>query len=147
MQPGYLWEVLAPPTMLFTKTTFFIMYLDIFHLMRWLKISAYIGGVVTVLFYGSMTVCLFIFSTPRRHETWLEQLQSSGQHLALAFSVPQSCVGLVIDLCILVLPIVGVIRLQMPTRRKVGVILVFMSATMYGSFGSTYTRLDHADYV
>ncbi|KAL2038596.1 hypothetical protein N7G274_008644 [Stereocaulon virgatum] len=128
--PGYLFGVLSSPTMLFTKITFFIMYLDIFHLMRWLKISAYIGGFVRVLFYGSMTVFYFVLSTPGRHETWFEKLQGRGQHYILAFNIPQSCGGPVIDLYILVLPILGVIRLQMPIRRKVGVILIFMSATM-----------------
>ena len=120
--------------MLFTKATFFIMYLDIFHLMRWLKISAYIGGVFVILFYGSITVCLFISATPGRHETWTEQVQSPRQRLGLALGLAQACFGLVIDLYILVLPILGVTRLQMPTRRKVGIILIFMSAIMYALF-------------
>lgn len=119
--------------MLFLKATFFIMYLDIFYLMRWLKISAYIGGIITALFYGTMTVCYFIFATPGRHETWVEHQTARGQRLDLDVSVPQSCVGLVIDLYILVLPILGVAKLQIPTRRKVGVMWIFMSAIMYGS--------------
>ena len=130
VQPLYLNAVLGPPTMLFTKVSFFIMYLDVFHLMRWLKISAYIGGLLTALFYGAMTVCSFIFA-PAPHQTRVENGMTHDQALSLDFSVPQSCVGLVIDLYILILPILGVLRLQMSTRRKVGVILVFLSAIMY----------------
>jgi hypothetical protein len=44
----------------------------------------------------------------------------------LDLSVPQSAVGLVIDLFILILPVIAVSRLQLPTRRKVGAMLVFM---------------------
>ena len=117
--------------MLFIKISFFIMYLDVFHLMRWLKISAYIGGIVTALFYGATTVCIFIFATPGRGQTWVEQAMSHRKQLPVDFSVPQSCVGLVIDLYILILPILGVMRLQMSAQRRVGVILVFLSAIMY----------------
>ena len=130
--------------MLFTKVTFFIMYLDIFHPMRWLKISAYIGGVVTATFYGSMTVCLFIFATPGRYETWAEHQTTHLERLDLEFSIPQSAVGLVIDLYILVLVIFGVSRLKMPNRHKIGVMLVFMSATMYEFLTTPLQRCDHA---
>ena len=126
VQPLYLQAVLWPPTMLFTKVSFFIMYLDVFHLMRWLKISAYIGGILTALFYGAMTVFSFMIAPAPYHKETAHDVA-----LSLDFTVPQSCVGLVIDLYILILPIMGVLRLQMSTRRKVGVILVFLSAIMY----------------
>lgn len=64
VQPLYLNSILVSPTMLFTKVSFFVMYLDVFHLMRWLKIPAYIGGIITVLFYGAMTVFAFLFGAP-----------------------------------------------------------------------------------
>ncbi|KAK0516328.1 hypothetical protein JMJ35_000931 [Cladonia borealis] len=135
--PLYLISILLAPTMLFTKVSFFIMYLDVFHLIRWLKISAYIGGIVTALFYGAMTVCSFVFgAAPPHHET------THDMAISLELSVPQSCVGLVIDLYILILPILGVTRLQMSIRRKVGVILVFLSAILActGSLLSIYYR-------
>ncbi len=131
IQPLYLMSVIQPPTMLFIKVSFFIMYLDVFHLMRWLRISAYIGGVVTALFCGAMTVCMFILGTPAPHQTLVEHATTHDEAIILNFSVPQSCVGLVIDLYILILPILGVSRLQMSPRRKVGVILVFLSGIMY----------------
>lgn len=106
------------------------MYLDVFHLVRWLKISAYIGGIVTALFYGAMTLCTFIFTIPGRRQPRFEQQMTHREHLALDILMPQSCVGLAIDLYILILPILGVTRLQMSTRRKVGAVLVFLSAIM-----------------
>ena len=53
-----------------------------------------------------------------------------GERLDLALSVPQSIVGLVIDLAILILPIVAVTQLQLPRRRKIGVILIFMTGLL-----------------
>ena len=131
VQPSYLVSVLTPPTMFFIKVSFFIMYLDVFHLMRWLRISAYIGSIVTALFYGVMTVCMFIFATPAPHQTWVEHTTTENQELTLDLSPIQSYGGLAIDLYILILPILGVTRLQMSPRRKAGVILVFLSAIMY----------------
>ena len=131
-QPAYLATILTPPAMLFTKVTFFIMYLDIFRPMRWLRIGAIIGGLVTAIFYAIITICALIFTTPGRHESWLEHvIYSHGYHVDVNFGVPQSSVGLTIDLYILILPILGVSKLQMPTRRKVAVMLIFMSAIVY----------------
>ena len=116
--------------MLFLKLTFFIMYLDIFGPMRWLRICGYIGAIFTTLFYGSMTIALFIFATPGRGETWWSHTTTRGERLDLALSVPQSVVGLAIDIAILVLPIVAVMQLQLPKKRKFGVILIFMTGLL-----------------
>lgn len=102
-----------------------------FQPMRWLRVSAYIGAVFTVAFYSGMTVAQFTFSTPRRGEAWLSHQLTPREKLALAMAVPQSSVGLAIDLYILILPIIAVTQLQLPTPRKVGVILIFSTGIVY----------------
>lgn len=129
-KPSYLMGILPPPTMLFLKTTFFILYLQLFNPMRWLRLSAYIGITFTVMFYAGMTIALFIFTTPRQDETWLSHQFTHSEQLALAMSIPHSCVGLAVDVYILVLPIIAVSKLQMPARRKVGIILLFATGLM-----------------
>lgn len=119
--------------MLFTKVTFFIMYFAIFGQWRWMRICALVGGFVTAAFYGALSVSLFAVITPSRHETWSSHQHSTGLRLNFATSLPLSCFGLAIDLHILVLPIVGVSKLLMPTRRKVGIIVIFMSAILFDS--------------
>ena len=98
--------------------------------MRWIRISALLGAIFTTLFYLGMTVCLFIFATPRRGESWLSHNFTRGEDLNIHYSVPQSGVGLVIDIYILILPIVAVSELQMATRRKVGIILIFATGCL-----------------
>ena len=92
-----------------------------------MRISALFGAIVTTLYYISITVCYFIFATPRRGGTWLSY---SREDFIIHFSIPQSAVGLVIDLYILILPIVAVSKLQMATRRKVGIILIFTTGLL-----------------
>lgn len=45
-------------------------------------------------------------------------------------NIPTSAFGVVIDLFILVLPIIAVLQLQLPTRRKIGVIVIFMTGLL-----------------
>ena len=95
--------------------------------MRWMRIGALLGAIITTLFYVSTTVCWFVYATPRNGATWVS---ASREKFIINFSVPQSAVGLVIDLYILILPIVAVSKLQMGTRRKVGVILIFTTGLL-----------------
>lgn len=126
-QPVYIVSVLNAPTYLFIKITFFIAYRQIFGPLRWMRIGALLGAIITTLFYIIITVCYFVFGTPRRGATWVS---ASREKFIIHFSVPQSAVGLVIDLYILILPIVAVSKLQMGTRRKVGVILIFTTGLL-----------------
>lgn len=107
------------------------MYLEIFRLRHWLKVCSILGIAVLIAFYGSMTIIAFVIATPRRHENWLECDLAPRHQIAVNTSVPQSAFGLVFDLYILALPILGVWRLQMPRKRKVGIILVFFTASLY----------------
>lgn len=117
--------------MLFLKLTFFLMYLHIFRPMRWLRICGYIGALFTTICYGCLTIMAFIFSTPGRGETWFSHQLTPYERHALAMSVPQAVADLAIDLVILILPIIAVTQLQLPTRRKIGVILIFMTGSLY----------------
>lgn len=116
--------------MLFIKITFFIMYLSIFGQWRWMRIAATVGGVITAAFYITMTACLFAFTTPGRHESWEQHQFTRGAYLDARFGPAQSAVGLGIDLYVLILPMIGISKLQMPMRRKIGVGVIFMSAVL-----------------
>ena len=115
---------------LFLKDTFFIMYLQIFGPLRWLRICAYTGAVITTAFYVSVSVASFVFVTPRRGETWYQHLVSKEETRSIILPVPISSFGVVIDLIILILPIIAVIQLQLSTRRKAAVIAVFMTGSL-----------------
>ena len=95
-----------------------------------MKLSAKLGAILTTLFYVSMSVCAIIFTTPRRGETWSHHDGSHLERLYLKLSIPIACVNLALDLYILILPIIAVAKLQMASRRKVGIILVFMTGLL-----------------
>ena len=106
------------------------MYLEIFSLLRPLRIAAWIGGSITALFGIVMTVLSIVCATPFPGESWIRQKFTERARLIVEFSFPQSGVGLVLDLIVLALPVWGVSRLQMKRRRKVGVMVIFGSAIL-----------------
>ena len=85
------------------------------------------GAAITTTFYISTTVAMFILSTPRRGMTWPEHLLMKDLKRALIVRIVTSCFGVVIDPVILLLPMIAVMPLQLPPRRKIGVVCVFMT--------------------
>lgn len=106
------------------------MYRHVFGPKRWMRISANLGAVLTTFFYVTMTLCAIIFATPRKGETWGRLQTSHLAQLNIKIAIPQSCVNLFLDLYIPILPIVAVVKLQMAPRRKVGIILIFMTGLL-----------------
>ena len=88
--------------------------------------SVYIGATLTCAFYGAASIAQLVFSVPRPGQTWLEPALSGEFNKADVLSVPLSAVGLGIDIALLVMPIAAVMRLQLPTKRKIGVLFIFM---------------------
>lgn len=95
-----------------------------------MRISANLGAGFTTLFYTGSMVWTFVQATPRRNETWFSHVTTPLEQLSIKASVPFSSVNLVIDLYILILPIVAVAKLQMASRRRIGIILVFLTGLL-----------------
>ena len=115
---------------LFLKDTFFIMYLYIFRPLRWFRVCTYMGAGITTTFYIATTVAMFYFTTPRVGETWAERLVTKEFARSRNLPVVTSSFGVVIDLVILLLPMFAVVPLQLPTRRKIGLVCVFMTGLL-----------------
>ena len=98
--------------------------------MRALSWCIYIGAVLTTMFYGGVILAQVILCSPSPGETWIQHLFSEGDAKAAKLSVPIGAVGLATDTYILILPIVGVLRLQMSSRQKLGTCLIFLTGLL-----------------
>lgn len=114
--------------LLFAKVSFFLMYLDVFRPMRWMRIHSSIGAIITTGFYIGIIIFNLVVTTPSHGESWAEV---STKQNSLVLAVPQAAVGLAIDLYILILPMIAISKLQLNPRRKLGVNLIFMSGALY----------------
>ncbi|THV45534.1 hypothetical protein BGAL_0477g00040 [Botrytis galanthina] len=124
---AFLSNALVSPTLLLTKLTLFLLYLDLFRPFKWLRICVYIGISITVLFYSTTGILMIIWSSPHAGETWQTHLFTMEQQYAQIYASPWSAVGLGIDLFLLGLPLKAVGKLCLPWRRKVAVGIVFLT--------------------
>ncbi|KAL8762522.1 MAG: hypothetical protein Q9184_001482 [Pyrenodesmia sp. 2 TL-2023] len=111
----------------FVKLSFFLLYIQIFRPMKWLRYCSYAGALVNVLFYVSILVATLVFTAPAPGQTILEAVQSPRQSKARSMSLYVAAGSFILDVYILVLPIAGVSKLQLPTRRKLGVMAIFFT--------------------
>lgn len=115
-------------TYLFIKSTFFILYWSIFKPFRWQKYGILGGAIFVVMAYGSITLAIIIGTTPRPGQLWREAfykwLSGEGNRVE---SQLLGVVGLITDLYILLLPISGVLRLQISSKKKLALVMTFMS--------------------
>lgn len=132
-KPLYVLVNMQPLVALFMKLSFHIYFLQIFSpkpLLRW---SIYIGAFVTIAFYIAITVALFVLSTPRPGVTFGQQFtaflsKKSSPVLNTTFAF--GYFNIFSDLYILILPISGVMGLNLRPKRKLGVILIFMTGLL-----------------
>lgn len=112
----------------FAKLTFFIFYIQLFKPFRWLLISCYIGIAFTICAYLSFFIAQVALCTPHPGESWLQMYADPREFANLDYlAIPVAATSFAIDIYVLVLPIVGVSKLKMSRRRRVGVLLIFMT--------------------
>ena len=114
----------------FIKLSFFLMYLQIFRPMKWLRYGAYIGAVVNVLFYLCILIVTLVLTVPAPGQTWQEAIQTNRSVHSVTVAMYSSSGSLLLDIYILVLPVAGVSKLKLTAKRKLGVIAIFLTGGM-----------------
>lgn len=112
------------------KLTLFIFQLNLFWPLKWFRICAYIGASVSTLFYTASTIMLLAYTTPTRHQTWLQLFLSLKQTKAPRISLPVGSVGLAVDLYLLILPLFAVRQRHMQTNQKLRLGFIFSLGLM-----------------
>ena len=82
---------------LFAKLSFFLLYIQIFRPMKWLRYSAYGGATVNVLYYTLNLTLTLAYSVPSPGQTLQQSILSPRQPHELNKSLPTACLNLVLD--------------------------------------------------
>ena len=90
----------------------------------------YIGATLTTLFYWGATIATLVLSTPRGGENWTADFQTEREQKMAGLSIPISSMGLAIDIILFILPSVAIHQLQLHTKRKIGLMLIFSTGLM-----------------
>lgn len=131
VQPSYVILVLNGPTLWVTKLTFFLLYLQIFRPMRWLRICIYLGITLSTIFYWSLSIALFVSASPRSGETWIESYVLSRIELQSKLNIAIAAGGMLIDVWLFVLPLAAIYNLHLQDTRKVGLTIIFSTGLMF----------------
>ncbi|KAI0410417.1 hypothetical protein F5X98DRAFT_386111 [Xylaria grammica] len=114
----------------FAKTSFFLMYLQIFGPLPWLRVSVYIGLAVNWLFYTIVVIASFVYQVPNPGQTWQEGFMNSRYTDSFHWTIPIASGSLILDTYIFILPVVAIFNLQLQIKKKLGVIAVFATGLL-----------------
>ncbi|KAL8638381.1 MAG: hypothetical protein Q9228_004461 [Teloschistes exilis] len=123
-------DIIYSPAILMAKLSLLMLYLDVFHPNPRLRYAIYFGIIFTTLFYTSAFIAYCVLAIPRRGETLIGTMLSKGVASAIPLSIGQGAINVATDFYILLLPIPGVLQLQLPTRKKIGFCAIFMTGSL-----------------
>ncbi|PWY93004.1 hypothetical protein BO94DRAFT_358235 [Aspergillus sclerotioniger CBS 115572] len=107
------------------KTTFFLLYLDMFRTIRWQRYAIYLGLFVNWGFYLAVLIASLYYISPAPGQSWQASFVSTRYNHSLYISIPIAVGSLVLDLYILLLPMAPIWNLQLKMSKKLGVMAVF----------------------
>lgn len=130
----YAQGMLLGPTIFFSKEAIFLLYFEVFQVKNQMRLAIIFGMVFTGFVYWTGVIIESIYCAPRVGEGW-DPLAGAPVSIrcqkTIYWGIVQGACAILIDLLIFVLPIPIVMKLQLPTRRKVQILCVFMTALMY----------------
>ena len=127
LELGFLSDWTANVASVFIKLTFFILYWNVFYPFRWLRFGIIGGAAGFVSAYTAFIIASLVGATPPPGHSWLENSEKPRNRIAQRLSIPLAALALVSDVYILILPISGVLRLQLSRKRKFGLSMLFMA--------------------
>ncbi|KAM7194252.1 hypothetical protein V8F33_007398 [Rhypophila sp. PSN 637] len=108
-----------------SKASILLLLREIFTLGRPMKIAVWIGLGLDIIVY-TMTIPFSVYyNTPRPGETWNDLIMSGRPGQGVWWGVAQAILVLVLDLYIFILPLPILSGLNMSTKRKVKILIVF----------------------
>ncbi|KAK5997453.1 hypothetical protein PT974_02814 [Cladobotryum mycophilum] len=107
------------------KTSFFLMYLQIFGPLIWLRISVYIGLFLNWGFYTAIIIASIYYQAPNPGQTWQEGFMNTRYSKSFNMTIPIASGSLFLDTYIFILPLIAVMKVRLSARKKIGVMAVF----------------------
>jgi hypothetical protein len=118
---------MVTPALGLIKLSLFIQYYLLFNVIRYVRISVYIGASLSATFYTAVTIVGFVLNSPWPGESILATILSWHYFKFAEFSIATGVIGMLVDLTLLILPMPAVWQLNLSITRKIGVMLIFMT--------------------
>ena len=118
------------PTIFFAKLFIFLLYLSIFQVKQTMRLAIYFGIFLNFAIYWPNVAINSYYDAPHYGEQWDVATIAARGRIAIAFSIVQGVMAVVIDLYIFVLPIPVLLGLQLQRRKKIQVLAIFGTALL-----------------
>lgn len=112
------------------KLSLLLLYLRIFHSNVQLRYCIYASMGWLSLFYCGAFVALAVLVIPKPGQTLLAAARSAEAAKSTQLVIAQSAVGVATDFLIFCLPIPVLWKLQLPLRRRIGVLAIFTTGLL-----------------
>ncbi|CAJ2500629.1 Uu.00g034820.m01.CDS01 [Anthostomella pinea] len=109
----------------FAKSSFLLMYLQLFSPWAWLRRSAFVGMFLNWGFYTSVIIASIYYQAPNPGQTWQEGFTNERYNKSFYMTLPIASGSLILNTYIFVLPLIAVWNLRLSPRKKIGVMAVF----------------------
>ncbi|KAF5126386.1 hypothetical protein E5D57_011083 [Metarhizium anisopliae] len=125
---GLLVEVVSPLAICFVKISVFILYLQLFSVLQWMRVVSITGIVVISVWHLSISIAFAVMCSPTGSSQldFLAALVSPMCTRTRSLVVTQGVGNVVTDVFLLVLPLPVVWTLHIPLGRKLGVSSMFL---------------------
>ncbi len=111
--------IIQPWMLLFLKLTFFILYIHLFHNVRWARISSWAGLIFATITQGAIGIISFVVGRPNDSIAY--------QQWTAPIGIALGSVGLIIDLAIFIIPYIVIAGLQLSRAKRIGACIIFLT--------------------
>ena len=129
---GLTKEAIYGPLIWIVKVSLFLLILEIFGPLKWLRIAVWLGLVTTGLFYYSYMIILLVVCAPKEM-TQLAYLEILGTPQCLnnpRFILPVGIMNVFSDVYLMLIPLPAIWGLQIPLMKKIGISTIFLTGSM-----------------
>lgn len=134
--------MLVGPCIFFAKASILLLYIRLFGLIRWIRYLVWIG-MISLFFVTWITVPLFlVYCTPRPGARWEPAIFSRCQKVAV-LGILQGTFHVLFDVFIIALPVPVIWNLNLEFRKKLGLLAVFMTGSMYAPHVADYLSMTY----
>ncbi|KAE8350515.1 hypothetical protein BDV28DRAFT_162899 [Aspergillus coremiiformis] len=126
----YAQGVILGPVIFFAKSSIFLMYLQIFTVLKPIRFAIYFGLFFTFILYWVGVPLESYFAAPHVGETWESLLTNGSPHHLIYWGLVQGSLSVALDIYIFILPLPMLSRLHLPRRKRLQVVAIFSTAMM-----------------
>jgi len=139
----------GPPHLIWPciKTIFFLMYLQLFRPLLWLRRCVYFGLGAVWSWYVAMCVAQIVITVPPSGHGWVDSFASPGYLRTFKLCVPTASFSLASDVYILVLPMIAISHLRLSRAKKIGVAAMFSTGFICCVASSLSVYFQHRIYT